>query len=196
MNRLVKVFGSFCLIAAFLVSCATGPKINEGAIVSLEYTGTFKDSGEQFDSNVGKQPLKIVIGAKQIIPALEKALVGLSEGAKKKISLKAEDAYGQPDEKKIVTLPRDQRFKDVVLTEGELIQTKQKGPDGEPVKLGVKVLKLDDKNVTLDYNHPLAGKDLVFDVKVLTVEPSAGTKQVNIPAKPAAEEKKAEPAHS
>lgn len=175
MSKFLKLFGSMFALVLLMTACAKGPKVGSNSLVSVEYTGFYKDSGEQFDSNVGKQPLVFAIGKNQIMPAFEKALMGLAQGASKKISLKATEAYGEVDPKKVVTVPKDKRFAALNLQEGQFITANQKGPNGQPVQLPVKVVKLADKEVTLDYNHPLAGKDLRYEVKIISVSevPSA-----------------------
>lgn len=183
MKNIIKLVSTFCLVSIFLASCAKGPKVSEGALVSLEYTGIYQDSKETFDSNVGKNPLNIVVGANQILPAFEKKITGMAEGAKKKISLKAKDAYGEVDETKVVTVPKDERFTKLNVEPGQFITANQRDANGKPVTLPVKVVKVTDKEITLDYNHPLAGKDLLYDVTVLKIQPKEEVEKIRAQAK-------------
>lgn len=166
------------LVLAFtFASCSSAPKITPGSIVRVDYKGTLKD-GTVFDTTEGKQPLTFLIGAGQVIPAFEQQVTKMREGQTKKFTIKAKDAYGDPDPKKVVTLPRDDRFKSLELKEGAIIFANNKAPNGKVVQTPMKVVKISDKEVTLDYNHPLAGKDLTFEVKVVEVrEPQAASQQ-------------------
>ena len=137
--------------------------ISHGKKVSLEYT-VFLDDGTQIDSNVGEDPLTFVVGANQVFPALEQALTGLAVGATKQIVLKAEDAYGPivPDafrEVDLESIPTPYRHEGAVLG----VQDPQGGV------FPIRVHKINENKVVLDFNHPLAGKDLCFHVKITGV---------------------------
>ena len=182
----------FLAVLAFAVtSCSTGPKIPTGSVVKVDYKGTLKD-GTVFDTTEGKKPLVFLIGSNQVIPAFEKAVASLDKGQSKKFTIKAKDAYGEADPKKVVSLPRDDRFKGVELKEGTVIFANNKTPDGKSVQTPMKIVKVTDEEVTMDYNHPLAGKDLTFDVTVVDVKEPAKTEAASEPqAKADAEAKKA-----
>lgn len=158
---------------AVTTACSNAPKITQGSVVKIEYKGTLSD-GTVFDTTEGKQPLSFLVGANQVIPAFETNVVSMGTGQSKKFTIKAKDAYGDPDPAKVVTLPKDQRFAGIELKEGATIFANNKAPDGRVVQTPMKVVKVTDTEVTMDYNHPLAGKDLTFEVKVLEVkEPQA-----------------------
>jgi hypothetical protein len=108
------------MLAVSIAACSQKPKINQGSIVRVDYKGTLAD-GSVFDTTEGKEPLAFMVGANQVLPAFEKQIVTLSQGQSKKFTIKAKEAYGQPDPTKIVTLPKDGRFKDVELKEGSII---------------------------------------------------------------------------
>lgn len=139
--------------------------VKNGATVSLEYTLTGED-GKVIESNKGKEPLRYVDGRSQIIPGLEKALEGMTAGAEKKVTVKPEDAYGQVDPKAYREVPKESVPGDS-LKEGMTLFAKN--AEGEMFPVRVKEVK--DKTVVIDMNHPLAGKTLVFDVKILDVQP-------------------------
>ena len=150
----------------------------ENSVVGIEYELTEAGKDEVIDSNKGGQPLEFVMGKGQIIPGLEKALVGMKEGDTANILVKAEDAYGLRDENAIQKLPREQ-FEGIELQKGMSLYGQ--GQNGETIQ--VTVVDFDDENVTVDFNHPLAGKDLMFNVKVVSerdaTEQEAQTGQVN-----------------
>lgn len=136
----------------------------EKCVVGIEYE--VKEAGTDIvaDSNIGGQPLEFIVGKSQIIPGLENALVGMSEGESGDIMVKAADAYGERNDEAVQTLPIDQ-FAGVDLKEGMTLY----GQDESGQSTQVVVQSFDDKEATIDFNHPLAGKDLMFSVKVLTV---------------------------
>jgi FKBP-type peptidyl-prolyl cis-trans isomerase SlyD len=136
----------------------------EKKVVGIEYEVKEAGTTEIVDSNKGGQPLEFIMGKGQIIPGLENALVGMEEGESADIHVKAADAYGERNEEAIQTLPREQ-FEGVDLVEGMTLYGQSE--DGQTTQVIVK--SFDDKEVTIDFNHPLAGKDLMFSVKVLSV---------------------------
>lgn len=139
--------------------------VKDGATVSLEYTLSGED-GKVIESNKGKEPLRYVDGRSQIIPGLEKALEGMKAGGEKKITVKPEDAYGPVDPNAYREVPKENVPADS-LKEGMALFAKN--AEGEMFPVRVKEVK--DKSVVIDMNHPLAGKILVFDVKIIDVQP-------------------------
>lgn len=138
--------------------------IKHGQKVSLEYT-VFLEDGTQVDSNVGEAPLVFVLGANQIFPALEQALLGLTIGETKQIVLKPEEAYGPVvqeafREVDIETIPASYRREGAVLG----IQDPQGGV------FPIRVHKIQEEKAILDFNHPLAGQSLRFHVKITSVQ--------------------------
>jgi len=162
--------------------------IAEGKQVSLEYTLTLEDKSK-VDSNVGKDPLVFTQGAHEIIPGLEKKLTGLKTGDSKQIEVPAAEGYGEVDpqrkqEVEAAKIPEDARKVGAKLT--------GRGPDGRMVFAQVKEINGD--TVVLDLNHPLAGKKLFFDIKVLKVEDAPKKEEKleglsDTPAQPAAKPK-------
>ncbi len=139
--------------------------IEKGSTVKIDYT-LKDDKGDVLDSNSGKEPLAFRQGAQQIIPGLDKALLGMKVGDTKKVVVKPEEGYGKVDPKAEAEVPRE------ALPEGAAVvgtRLMARGQDGNPHPVTVKVVK--DKTVVLDLNHPLAGKTLVFDIKVVSIEP-------------------------
>ena len=138
--------------------------IDKNNVVSIEYDLTEKGGSEILDSNKGHQPLDFITGKSQIIPGLEEKLMEMSKGEEQSIDVAAADAYGEVNPEAVETLPREQ-FAGLDLQEG--MQLYGQGENGETVMVTVKAF--DDNTVTIDYNHPLAGKDLTFNVKILDV---------------------------
>ena len=150
---------------------------NENSVVGIEYEVKEAGTTEVVDTNKGAQPLEFITGKGHIIPGLENALVGIEKGESGDILVKAADAYGEVNPEAKQTLPIEQ-FEGVDLKEGMTLYGQ--GENGETVQ--VTVTSFDDKEVQVDFNHPLAGKDLMFSVTVLDVrdatEDEAATGQV------------------
>ncbi|MEC4889827.1 MAG: peptidylprolyl isomerase [Nitrospira sp.] len=138
--------------------------VSKGKLVSLEYTLKL-DEKNVLESNVGREPMIYTHGAQEIVPGLEKALEGLAIGDKKHVVVKPVDAYGEIDPKAIQEVKKAQVPEKAWKVGSEL---EAKGPDGQSMLLRVTEVKPD--TVVLDFNHPLAGKTLYFDVKVLDVK--------------------------
>ncbi len=144
-----------------------GPSIEPGATVQIEYTAT-DEGGKLLDSNKGKAPLTFTEGQHQIIPGLEKALVGMHPGEEKQVTVKPADAYGEVNPAAVLEVPKDRIPADDLTVGKELIAHNQTGQ-----RRLVTVKEIKEQTVILDLNHPLAGKTLVFDVKVVGVTPPA-----------------------
>jgi len=141
--------------------------VEKGSSVKIEYT-LKDDKGAVIDTNAGKDALAFTQGSQQIIPGLDKALLGMKVGDSKKVTVKPEDGYGNVDPKAEAEVPK------TALPEGAAVvgtRLLARGQDGQPRPVTVKAVK--DTTVVLDLNHPLAGKTLFFDVKIVSVEPPA-----------------------
>jgi FKBP-type peptidyl-prolyl cis-trans isomerase SlyD len=149
--------------------------IAEGKQVSLEYTLTLEDK-TKVDSNVGKTPLVYTQGSHDIIPGLEKQLTGLKVGESKRIEVSPEEGYGPVDPSRKQEVPKDKIPEDARKVGAKLTG---RSPNGQ--LMFAQVTEIKDNIVVLDLNHPLAGKKLIFDIKVLKVE-NAPEKKVDMPA--------------
>ncbi len=138
--------------------------IENDKVVSMFYTLTDKATGDLLDTNKQANPLEFLFGRGQIIPGLESELEGLSAGDKKQVEVLADQAYGKYDEKLLQTHSREQ-FAGIELKEGMTLFGQ--GEDGGQVQVSVK--SFNDSEVTVDFNHPLAGKDLNFEVEITEV---------------------------
>jgi len=138
--------------------------VSAGEEIAIEYTLKLEDK-TTVDSNVGGEPLKFIQGEHQIIPGLETALEGLKVGDKKTIKVKPEDGYGEVDPNAVQEVEKSR-----IPPEALVIGTPLEGtdPSGQPIHARVREIK--EKTVILDLNHPLAGKTLFFDVKILGIQ--------------------------
>ena len=146
------------------VKLKQGQVIQEGSLVSIEYTLT-DETGKVIESNTGKEPMTYVHGGGQMVPGLEKELTGLNVGAQKTVTVKPDEGYGPVDPKAFQEIPRDKLPPDAVKP-GAVLMTK--GPQGQTIAMRVHEIR--DKTVVVDFNHPLAGKTLTFDVKVTDIK--------------------------
>ncbi len=151
--------------AVFAQAGKVEPLVKDGATVSLEYTLSGED-GKVIESNKGKEPLRFVDGRSQIIPGLEKALEGMKAGSEKKVTVKPEEAYGPFDPTYFEEVPKEKIPADSLKVGMTLFAQNAQG-EMHPVR----VKEVKDKTVVIDMNHPLAGKTLIFDVKIIDVQP-------------------------
>lgn len=140
------------------------PSVTDGDYVYIEYTLKLED-GEVVDSNVGSDPMNFIHGKGQIVPGLEKQLTGMKKGESKNIVVKPEDGYGKIREDAIREVPRE-KIPEESHKAGAKIQGRT--ATGRVIPMTVKEVK--DKTIVLDYNHPLAGKTLYFDVKIIDIQ--------------------------
>ncbi|HHL73984.1 MAG TPA: peptidylprolyl isomerase [Bacteroidetes bacterium] len=135
-----------------------------GDTVKVHYTGTLKD-GSVFDSSREREPLEFTLGSGQLIPGFEEAVVGMNIGDSKTVTIAADDAYGQYRDDMRMEVPMEQ-FPDNITPEvGQQLQLSN--PDGSTFL--VVISEISDSGVTLDANHPLAGKDLTFEIELVEV---------------------------
>lgn len=136
-------------------------KVEDNLVVSLEYTLTV--DSEVVDSSKENGPLDYIQGKGNIIPGLEKELAGMSLGESKKVKVAAKEAYGEYDPEATEEVPLSDFPTDIPLEVG--VELAVEDEDGEAMSAVIE--EVDKDFVTLNFNHPLAGKDLVFDVKIL-----------------------------
>jgi FKBP-type peptidyl-prolyl cis-trans isomerase 2 len=140
-------------------------QVKTGDTVSIHYTGTLAD-GATFDSSEGREPLEFTVGAGQIIPGLDQAIPGMAVGDKKTVEVPADQAYGHPDPNARQAIPRAEIPADIPVEPGTQLQMQT--PTGQVVP--VMVAEVSETEVTLDANHPLAGKDLTFAIEVVDIK--------------------------
>ena len=135
-----------------------------GDVVALHYTGRLSD-GTIFDTSEGGTPLSFTLGSGQVIPGFEEAALGMEEGDTKTVTIPEEKAYGSYDAEKVINFPADRIPKDIQPEVG--MQLQLQGQDGQPVI--VRVTEITEEHVRLDANPPLAGKELTFDLELVTI---------------------------
>ena len=136
----------------------------QGDTVKIHYTGKL-DDGTVFDSSEGRDPLSFTIGEGEVNPGFERAAEGMQVGETKETRLDVGDAYGERRDDLMLDVPREQLPEDLEVDVGTPLQLQQ--PDGTAVP--VTVAKLDEEQVTLDANHPLAGQPLTFEIQLVGV---------------------------
>ena len=132
-------------------------------VIGIEYTLKDAKTGEQLDTNVGQAPLEFISGKNQIIPGLESKLIEMKANEEADVLVEPALAYGEYNDEAVQVLPKEQ-FAGIELTEGMSLYGS--GENGETVQVVVK--SFTDAEVTIDYNHPMAGRTLMFSVAVLS----------------------------
>ncbi len=136
----------------------------KGDCVKVHYTGTLED-GSTFDSSRGVEPLEFTLGSGQVIAGFDAAVVGMVPGDKKNVLVPAEKAYGLRHEEMVINVPHSQFPAHIVPEIGQQIQLS--GPHNQPIL--VRVVGMDAETVQLDANPPLAGRDLSFDLELISI---------------------------
>jgi FKBP-type peptidyl-prolyl cis-trans isomerase SlyD len=159
-------------------------------MVTLEFT--LKNAeGKVLESSKGGQPLKYIHGQKMMIPGLERELTGMKIGGEKHVTVKPQDGFGKINPKAVQEVPKE-KIPPNALKVGAVLATRN--PEGTVVPMTVREIK--EKTVVMDMNHPMAGKTLVFDIKVVDIQPAPPPPQAQpaAPAKPVAPGAPAKPA--
>lgn len=136
----------------------------QGDTVNVHYTGRLQD-GTVFDSSVGRDPLQFTIGEGQLIPGFEKGVVGMNPGETKTVEIPSDEAYGPHHDEMVMVVDKNQMPPDLNPQVGDQLQMRHES--GQIVI--VTVSDVTDKDITLDANHPLAGKDLIFDLELADI---------------------------
>jgi FKBP-type peptidyl-prolyl cis-trans isomerase SlyD len=138
-------------------------KIQDGLVVSMDYT--LLVDGEVLDTSTGHGPLEFLQGAGNIIPGLEQELYGMAVGESKMVIVQPEDGYGILDADALVDVPREQFPSDIPMEVGVEITVTDES--GNP--MNARIDSVNDDNIILDFNHPLAGKELHFEIKIVAL---------------------------
>lgn len=142
------------------------PKVKEGDTVKVHYTGKLTEDGTVFDSSREREPLEFTLGNGQLIPGFEEAVVGMEEGDNTTVELDSEDAYGERREDLELEVSKSDLPDNIDPQVGMQLQMQQQ-EDGQAIP--VQITAVEDDFVKLDANHPLAGKDLTFDIELIEV---------------------------
>jgi peptidylprolyl isomerase len=143
---------------------ATMAVVKEGDTVKVHYTGTLSDDTE-FDSSRGGEPLEFTIGQNMVIPGFENGVLGMEVGESKKVSIPADEAYGQYNNDLVAVVPRSQVPPELELQIGMPLHVRS--AEGQIARAMIR--DLTETDVTLDLNHPLAGQDLVFEIDLVQI---------------------------
>ena len=137
-------------------------EIKNGDKVTIHYRGTL-ESGEEFDSSHDREPLSFVAGSDELIPGMSKAVAGMTVGAKKTVTIPPEEAYGSRSEEMMIKVERSQLPEDAQV--GAMLGLST--PEGQ---FHAVLVEISDDNAVLDGNHPLAGKTLIFDLEIVSID--------------------------
>ncbi|MGK7940065.1 MAG: peptidylprolyl isomerase [Crocosphaera sp.] len=136
-----------------------------GDTVKINYTGKLED-GTVFDSSVNRDPLQFSLGEGQVIAGFEEAVIGMSPGDSKSVTIPSEKAYGPYQEELVIVVDEQQIPSELSVEVGQQLQMRHSSGQAVPVT----VTNISDDKVTLDANHPLAGKDLTFEIELVTIQ--------------------------
>ncbi len=138
---------------------------NDGNTVKVHYTGTLQD-GTTFDTSLGREPLEFTLGEGRLIPGFEEAVKGMQVGQSKTVTIPSEGAYGPRLDELVMVIEREQLPENLDPKIGQQLQMKQ--PDGTTIV--VIVTDVSETTMTVDVNHPLAGKDLTFEIELVEIK--------------------------
>jgi FKBP-type peptidyl-prolyl cis-trans isomerase 2 len=144
------------------------PRAKPGDTVRIHYTGKLED-GTVFDTSIEREPIEFTIGAGRVIPGVEEAVTGMEPGESKSATIPPEQAYGPRRDEMVTTVEREQLPAHITPAVGQQLAVQQQ--DGR--QFNVVVTDVSDETVTIDANHELAGKNLVFDLELVEVSASA-----------------------
>ncbi|MBC5841875.1 peptidylprolyl isomerase [Flavobacterium sp. F-380] len=139
-------------------------QVKENNTVKVHYTGKLAN-GQVFDTSEGKEPLAFTLGQGSLIPGFEKGLIAMKLNEKKTINITKDDAYGDPREDLIIEVPKSELPQEMAPEVGMGLVSRT--PEGQEMNL--LVVEVREESVVLDGNHPLAGKDLIFDLEVVEI---------------------------
>ena len=140
--------------------------IGPGTKITLHFAVQL-DNGDMVDSNFERDPAIFTVGDGNLLPGFEKALFGMLEGEHKTLVIRPEDGFGQRNPNNIQEIARSQFSPDLELSEGLMLSF----ADAQKTELPGVVQRFDDEVVVVDFNHPLAGRDILFEVAILKIEP-------------------------
>jgi len=161
----IFLLGIILLGAMLITGCSGMVQAKSGDIVKVHYTGTLED-GTVFDTSVEREPLEFTLGQGQLIPGFEQAVIGMKVGDLKTIEIPADQAYGPHRDDLILVIERDQLPVDLDPKVGQQLQMMQ--ADGRSIV--VTITDVFETTVTIDANHPLAGKKLTFEIELVEIE--------------------------
>ena len=157
------------LLGAILISgCNAGQnaaQAKNGDIVQVDYTGKL-ENGTVFDTSEGREPLNFTLGAGQVIPGFEQAVLGMKVGESKTVTIPVDEAYGEYNDTLVVVVNRENLTN---ILNPDVGQQLQMTLPGGGTSIGT-VTNATDTTITIDFNHPLAGKDLTFEIELVSIQ--------------------------
>ena len=139
-----------------------------GDKVRVHYHGKLR-TGETFDSSNGREPLEFTVGSGQVIKGFDEGVKGMQIGDRKTVEIPVEDAYGAKEDERILEFPKSQLPEDLTAEIGMQLMMS----DGQGQQLPVTITEVREESIVLDANHPLAGKDLIFDIELVEIVPTS-----------------------
>ncbi|SHE40284.1 FKBP-type peptidyl-prolyl cis-trans isomerase [Flavisolibacter ginsengisoli] len=143
-------------------------QVQNGDKIKVHYHGKLR-SGETFDSSDGREPLEFTVGSGQVIKGFDEGVKGMKVGDKKTVEIQVTDAYGEKQQEMMIEFPKDQFPADMNPEVGMQLMMS----NGSGQQFPVTVAEVKEESVVLDANHPLAGQDLVFDLELVSIEPTS-----------------------
>ncbi|SJZ44323.1 FKBP-type peptidyl-prolyl cis-trans isomerase [Sediminibacterium ginsengisoli] len=140
-------------------------QVKKGDTVKVHYHGKLED-GSTFDSSAGREPLEFEVGGGMVIPGFDNGVTGMAIGEKKTIHIPADEAYGPKQDELIMEFPKDRFPQDMTPEVGMQLAMN----NGAGQQLPVTITEVKEDVVVLDANHPLAGKDLIFDLELVAID--------------------------
>jgi len=138
--------------------------VKKGDTVKIHYTGRVKD-GNVIDSSLEREPLEFEIGSGSVIAGVDKAMTGMKPGEKKEVSVPPKDAYGEHDQNLLIDVPKEKIPEDIDPKVGMQLQLINNSGQALPAL----ITEVKDESIKLDANHPLAGKELIFNIELLEI---------------------------
>jgi len=163
--KYLLLFSIPVILSLLLLTSCSGERVaQDGDSVTVNYTGSLQDS-TVFDTSVGKTPLTFTIGAGQMISGFDNAVRGMKVGETKTVTLSPDEAYGAYRQDLIITLDRDTFPESMTLTIGLKVPLQ----NNQGQTFNAKIISIGATTVTLDANHELAGKTLIFEIELISI---------------------------
>jgi FKBP-type peptidyl-prolyl cis-trans isomerase 2 len=143
-------------------------QVQNGDKIKVHYHGKLR-SGETFDSSDGREPLEFTVGSGQVIKGFDEGVKGMKVGDKKTVEIQVTDAYGEKQQEMMIEFPKDQFPADMNPEIGMQLMMS----NGSGQQFPVTVAEVKEESIVLDANHPLAGQDLIFDLELVSIEPTS-----------------------
>jgi FKBP-type peptidyl-prolyl cis-trans isomerase 2 len=143
-------------------------QVQNGDKIKVHYHGKLR-SGETFDTSDGREPLEFTVGSGQVIKGFDEGVKGMKVGDKKTVEIQVTDAYGEKQQEMMIEFPKDQFPADMNPEIGMQLMMS----NGSGQQFPVTVAEVKEESIVLDANHPLAGQDLIFDLELVSIEPTS-----------------------